>query len=70
MHKPGSIRDAIIEYLRLHGGDASTTEIFAAVEKKVGTVAQSSVRSYLRLNTPDKFERTAHGRYKLNRATK
>ncbi len=47
------------------GGDASTDEIAAAVRHRVGAVPQSSVRSYLSLNTPRTFERTGRGRYRL-----
>lgn len=31
-------------------------------------VPASSVRSYLNINTPEKFSRTGRGRYTLNRA--
>ncbi|WP_292280448.1 DNA methyltransferase [Mesorhizobium sp.] len=37
-----------------------------AVQNRLGTVSPSSVRSYLNLNTPKTFERTAQGRYRLN----
>lgn len=62
---PGIIRDSIIGFLSAIGGDASTEEIMNAVRAKVGEVAPSSVRSYLNLNTPATFERTARGRYRL-----
>ena len=38
----------------------------AAVEIQAGPVPPSSVRSYLNLNTPGFFERTARGRYRLD----
>ena len=63
---PGSIRDSIVEFLSIIGSDASTTEIQRAVETRLGDVAPSSVRSYLNLNTPQTFERTGRGRYRLN----
>lgn len=63
---PGVIRDSIVDFLSGIGGDASTGEITVAVRSKVGEVAPSSVRSYLNLNTPTTFERTARGRYRLN----
>jgi hypothetical protein len=63
---PGSIRDSIVDFLSGIRGDASTDEITVAVRSKVGEVASSSVRSYLNLNTPKTFERTARGRYRLN----
>ncbi|WP_320197180.1 DNA-methyltransferase (plasmid) [Agrobacterium rosae] len=63
---PGVIRDSIVDFLSGIGGDASTGEIMIAVQSKVGEVHPSSVRSYLNLNTPKTFERTARGRYRLN----
>ncbi|WP_177313432.1 DNA-methyltransferase [Burkholderia ubonensis] len=66
---PGVIRDAITQYLAMVGGDASTEEIIAAVSRTVGTtVPTSSVRSYLSMNTPQTFERTGRGRYRLQSA--
>ncbi|MGD1327125.1 DNA methyltransferase [Pandoraea pnomenusa] len=65
---PGVIRDSIIEYLAMVGGDASTDEIVAAVTRTNGTVPKSSVRSYLSLNTPKTFERVGRGRYRLQSA--
>ncbi len=62
---PGSIRDSIIGYLSLLGGEASAKEISAAVALRVGDASPSSVRSYLNLNVPDIFERTRRGRYRL-----
>ena len=61
---PGSIRDAIVEFLRKQGTDVDIGEIYEAVEQKLGPVARSSVRSYLNLN-PDQFERRGRGRYRL-----
>ncbi len=63
--RPGEVRDAIIAYLRT-AGTATTADIHSAVEKKLGgTVARSSVRSYLRLNDGTKFRREGRGRYRL-----
>lgn len=45
-------------------------EIHVAVEKRLGKVAASSVRSYLQLGTdssPQLFTRVSRGRYKLAR---
>jgi DNA modification methylase len=64
---PGSIRDAIIAYLSQHDAGASVAQISAAVEKRLGKVAASSVRSYLNLNVPEKFERTGRGSYRLKK---
>ncbi|MDI3304193.1 MAG: site-specific DNA-methyltransferase, partial [Burkholderia multivorans] len=66
---PGVIRDSIIEYLAMVGGDASTDEIVAAVGRTLGAVPTSSVRSYLSLNTPKTFERVGRGRYRLQSAS-
>ena len=63
-HPPGTVRDAIVTCLRRMSGDASVSEIHGAVERKLGGVPASSVRSYLRLR-PDVFERTGRGRYRL-----
>ena len=64
--KPGEVRDAIIEFISGRPKkEASVSEIYDAVCKKLGDVPRSSVRSYLRLNTPNIFKRTDRGRYKL-----
>ncbi|MDR3383935.1 DNA-methyltransferase [Cupriavidus basilensis] len=62
---PGVIRDSIVDFLRTVGRDASTDEIIAGIQIRIGQVPSSSVRSYLRLNTPKTFERTSRGRYRL-----
>jgi site-specific DNA-methyltransferase (adenine-specific) len=64
---PGRIRDSIIGYLGAIGCDASLEEIHDAVRADLGLVAPSSVRSYLNLNTPEKFVRTGKGRYSISR---
>jgi site-specific DNA-methyltransferase (adenine-specific) len=64
---PGRIRDSIIGYLGAIGCDASLDEIHDAVRADLGLVAPSSVRSYLNLNTPQKFVRTGKGRYSITR---
>ena len=67
MFAPGSIRDSIVEYLKAERADKSIEEIQNAVSSKLGHVPSSSVRSYLRLNTPDVFSRTTRGRYSPRR---
>ncbi len=62
---PGLIRDSIVDYLSVLADDASMDEITDAVKASLGDVPSSSVRSYLGLNTPRSFERTARGRYRL-----
>lgn len=64
--KPGEIRDAVVAHLQEIGGPARVTEIEQAVVSRLGSqVPSSSVRSYLRLNTPAMFVRTARGTYAL-----
>jgi site-specific DNA-methyltransferase (adenine-specific) len=65
--KPGDIRDSILSYLATFPGDASVSDISDAVAIQIGAVSASSIRSYLNLNVPTVFERTARGRYRLNR---
>jgi site-specific DNA-methyltransferase (adenine-specific) len=66
--RPGEIRDAIALVLEGYPAGASLGEIVAGVQRLVGQTASSSVRSYLRLNTPEIFERHARGHYSLRRA--
>lgn len=64
--RPGQVRDAIVAYLQEKQTDASVPEIHGAVAGRLGSeVPASSVRSYLRLNTGELFERTSRGRYRL-----
>ena len=64
-HRPGEIRDAILDVLRESGGAMSLREIEVAVSSRLVEVPGSSVRSYLRLNTPDLFERPRRAHYSL-----
>lgn len=64
-HQPGAVRDAIVGYLQTVGREASTSQIVAAVSRRLGGVPASSVRSYLRLNVGSTFERTGRGQYRL-----
>jgi hypothetical protein len=66
---PGTVRDAIIEFLS-KADSASLAEIRAAVARKLGVVAASSIRSYLTLNVPKTFERVGRGNYRLKSKTK
>ena len=63
--RPGVVRDAIIAALSEKAEGASLAEISRSVAEKVGVVAESSVRSYLRLNTPSLFVRTDRAQYRL-----
>lgn len=66
--RPGEVRDAIVGFLAGHPDGASVAEIVAGVERILGESAPSSVRSYLRLNTPESFARSGRGHYSLRRA--
>ncbi|WP_440972413.1 hypothetical protein KP696_15810 [Nocardia seriolae] len=60
------MRDAIITTLSSRPNGATIDELVIAVSEIIGhPVARSSVRSYLRLNTPGRFIRTGRGAYKL-----
>jgi DNA modification methylase len=62
---PGQIRDTIVRFLAACDDAVSAKEIEAIVIRKLGEVPLSSIRSYLSLNTPDVFERTERGYYRL-----
>jgi site-specific DNA-methyltransferase (adenine-specific) len=67
---PGQIRDAIVDYLRSRLEEATLAEVQEAVDRRLGgSVAKSSVRSYLRLNTATLFDRTDVGTYRLKVST-
>ena len=51
--------------LRTYPEGASPSQIEQDVQQRIGAVAGSSIRSYLRLNTPTLFERPARGLYRL-----
>jgi DNA modification methylase len=61
---PGQVRDAVVSYLGCVGS-ASLAEVYRFVSAELGEVPASSVRSYLNINTPGRFVRTAKGRYAL-----
>src|SRR5712671_6578226 len=64
--KPGEVRDAIFDFFQVAQREATVAEIREAVaEKFKGELAPSSVRSYLRLNTPQDFESPREGVYRL-----
>lgn len=64
-YRPGEIRDAILEVLAADLEPVPLREIEARVSAKLADVPASSVRSYLRLNTPDLFDRPARAHYML-----
>lgn len=67
--RPGEVRDAIFSVLTARPGGASLQVIEQYVADLIGDGARSSVRSYLRLNTPSVFVRTARGQYGLKIAS-
>jgi site-specific DNA-methyltransferase (adenine-specific) len=66
-NNPGVVRDAIIAVFQRRKAVMTVAELRDAVAAELGTeVPASSIRSYLNINTPGRFTRTARGRYKLS----
>ena len=63
--RPGEVRDAIVHVLEGRSNSASVHEISDEVSRLIGDVSASSVRSYLRLNTPELFARMDRAQYVL-----
>ncbi len=63
--RPGEVRDAIVRALRTSPRALSAKQLGQAVSERLGDVPASSVRSYLRLNTPGMFVREVRGVYRL-----
>lgn len=63
--RPGEVRDAIVEVLDGRRGGANVQTITSEVAQLIGAVPPSSVRSYLRLNTPELFARMDRAQYSL-----
>ena len=64
-YAPGQVRDGIIQVLSLASGPLLVKEIARRVSHVVGPLPASSVRSSLRLKTPELFIREGRGRYTL-----
>ncbi len=64
--RPGEVRDAIVQVLEGRPAAASVQQITDGVVELIGDVPASSVRSYLRLNTPALFARMDRAQYVLN----
>jgi DNA modification methylase len=62
---PGQVRDAVQQILSLSSRSLSVKEIEERVSQVLGPTPASSVRSYLRLNTPDVFVRECRGLYSM-----
>ncbi len=67
--QPGEVRDAIIAVLTERTQGAPVNDIVVGVQQLIGRSAPSSVRSYLRLNTPQLFRRNTRGFYSLRGAS-
>lgn len=65
--QPGRVRDAIIQVLAIADRPLHVRDIEADVSHLIGPTSSSSIRSYLRLNTPEVFVREAYGSYRLAR---
>lgn len=63
--RPGQVRDAIVQVLQAQPLGASVRDITDGVASLIGEVPPSSVRSYLRLNTPELFARMDRAQYVL-----
>jgi DNA modification methylase len=66
---PGQVRDAVQQVLSLSSHSLSVKEIGDRVSQVLGPTPTSSVRSYLRLNTPDLFVREKRGLYSVKGRT-
>lgn len=62
-YAPGRVRDAILQVMSLTSRPLSVREIETRVSRVIGPTPTSSVRSYLRLNTPELFVRESRGLY-------
>lgn len=62
---PGRVRDAIVQVMRLSARPLSVREIEERVIGSIGPTPESSIRSYLRLNTEGLFVRERRGQYRL-----
>ncbi len=64
-YSPGRVRDAIIHVMSQTTASMSVGDIELRVNQIVGPTPSSSIRSYLRLNTPEIFFREDRGIYGL-----
>jgi DNA modification methylase len=67
--RPGAVRDAIVEALAYRPNGATVAEIATEVSARIGETPASSVRSYLRLNTPRLFTKVDRGHYRVREET-
>ncbi|MGH7928602.1 MAG: DNA methyltransferase [Candidatus Binatia bacterium] len=66
-YAPGQVRDAIVQVLSNAPHPLSVKEIEQRVQGIIGATPKSSIRSYLRLNTPDVFVREERGVYRARK---
>jgi site-specific DNA-methyltransferase (adenine-specific) len=59
------VRDAIIDALAYRTHGATVAEITREVSRRIGSTPASSIRSYLRLNTPKLFAKVDRGHYRV-----
>lgn len=64
-YAPGRVRDAILQVMSLSARPLSVREIEEHVCRKIGSTPTSSIRAYLRLNTPGLFMREERGCYTI-----
>ena len=67
-YAPGQVRDGILQVMSLTSQALPVKEIEDRVAQVIGPTPGSSVRSYLRLNTPNVFAREERGVYALRSA--
>ena len=67
-YAPGQVRDAIFQVMRLTSGGLTAKQIAERVVQINGPTPESSVRSFLRLNTPQLFVKERRGVYRLTAA--
>ena len=63
--RPGAVRDAIVDALAYRAHGATVAQITAEVSASIGPTPASSIRSYLRLNTPKLFVKLDRGHYRV-----
>ncbi len=64
-YAPGQVRDAILQVMRLTSDGLTAKQIAERVAQINGPTAESSVRSFLGLNTPELFIKERRGVYRL-----
>src|SRR5438876_4168259 len=63
--RPGAVRDAISDALANRPTGATIGQIAEEVSARIGPTPASSIRSYLRLNTPKLFVKLDRGHYRV-----